>query len=149
MDALKLRIDTGVRKIEVNDNGDYIMLQVADQSIPPKLRKFSKAIEAKIDKLRELIGSVADVEAIEELTDSEVDIEAVEELAYEIGVFAKASIDDIFGVGTCKKVFGDIVPPLEMYKEFIEDIIPYFQEYALNRAKKLSKYSPNRMGSAE
>ena len=47
MDALKLRIDTGVRKIEVNDNGDYIMLQVADQSIPAKLKKFVKAVEAK------------------------------------------------------------------------------------------------------
>lgn len=136
MDALKLRIDTGVRKIEVNDNGDYIMLQVADQSIPAKLKKFVKAVEAKAAKLAEL-------------TDSEADVEAVVEHAYELDVFAKASIDDIFGDGTCKKVFGDIVPPIEMYIEFIEAITPYFQEYALNRAKKLSKYSPNRMGSAE
>ena len=136
MDALKLRIDTGVRKIEVNDNGDYIMLQVADQSIPAKLKKFVKAVEAKAAKLAEL-------------TDSEDNAEAVEELAYELDVFSKASIDDIFGDGTCKKVFGDIVPPIEMYIEFIEAITPYFQEYALNRAKKLSKYSPNRMGSAE
>lgn len=138
MDALKLRIDTGVRKIEVNDNGDYIMLQVADQSIPAKLKKFVKAATDKLNKLSELSES-----------ENEADTEAAEELAYELDVFAKASIDDIFGDGTCKKVFGDIVPPIEMYIEFIEAITPYFQEYALNRAKKLSKYSPNRMGSAE
>lgn len=138
MDALKLRIDTGVRKIEVNDNGDYIMLQVADQSIPAKLKKFVKAATDKLNKLSELTES-----------ENETDIEAAEELAYELDVFAKASIDDIFGDGTCKKVFGDIVPPIEMYIEFIEAITPYLQEYALNRAKKLSKYSPNRMGSAE
>ena len=112
------------------------MLQVADQSIPAKLKKFVKAVEAKAAKLAEL-------------TESEDNAEAVEELAYELDVFAKASVDDIFGDGTCKKVFGDIVPPIEMYTEFIEAITPYFQEYALNRAKKLSKYSPNRMGSAE
>lgn len=138
MDTLKLRIDTGVRKIEVNDNGDYIMLQVADQSIPAKLKKFVKAATDKLNKLSELTES-----------ENEADIEAAAELAYEIDIFAKASVDDIFGAGTCKKVFGDIVPPIEMYIEFIDAITPYFQEYALNRAKKLSKYSPNRMGSAE
>lgn len=138
MDALKLRIDTGVRKIEVNDNGDYIMLQVADQSIPAKLKKFVKTATDKLNKLSELTES-----------ENETDTEEAVDLAYELDVFAKASIDDIFGDGTCKKVFGDIVPPIEMYIEFIEAITPYFQEYALNRAKKLSKYSPNRMGSAE
>lgn len=138
MDALKLRIDTGVRKIEVNDNGDYIMLQVADQSIPAKLKKFVKAATDKLNKLSELIES-----------ENETDTEAAAEIAYELDVFAKASIDDIFGADTCKKVFGDIVPPIEMYIEFVEAISPYFQEYALTRAKKLSKYSPDRMGSAE
>lgn len=137
MDALKLRIDTGVRKIEVNDNGEYIMLQVADQSIPAKVKKFAKAVEVKAAKLSELTES-----------ENETDIEAAAELAYELDVFAKASIDDIFGDGTCKKVFGDIVPPFEMYIEFIEAIIPYFEAYNKERVQRLAKYSANRVGSS-
>lgn len=136
MDALKLRIDTGVRKIEVNDNGDYIMLQVADQSVPWKLEKFFNDIKDKTAKLTELSGSEDNKEAFLELT-------------YELNVFAKESVDNIFGADTCKKALGDIIPPFEMSLELANDLVQYFIEYAESRVKKLSKYSPDRMGSAE
>lgn len=130
----KLRLVSYAKEIEVNDNGDTILLQVEDQAIPRKLKKLVKTLEAKAKELDGL--------------DDEADIDIIEDKNYEMNLLAKAAIDDTFGVDTCKKVFGDIVPPIEKYIEFIEAISPYFEAYAKERAQKLTKYSANRVGSS-
>ena len=130
----KLRLVSYAKEIEVNDNGDTIILQVEDQAIPRKIKKLVKTLEAKAKELEGL--------------DDEADIDIIEDKNYEMNLLAKAAIDDIFGEGTCKKVFGDIVPPVERHIEFIKQIIPYFEEYAKERVQRLEKYNPDRVGSS-
>ncbi len=52
------------------------------------------------------------------------------------------------GEGTCRKVFGDIVPSVDLYVDFINQLAPYFEKYGKERQKKLmQKYNPNRRGN--
>lgn len=131
----KLRLVSYAKEIEVNDNGDTIILQVEDQSIYHKLKKLGKTLEDKANEIKSL--------------NPETDIEIIIDKLYEMDCYAKAAIDDIFGEGTCKKVYvGDIVPPVERHIEFIKQITPYFEEYAKERVQRLEKYNPDRVGSS-
>lgn len=135
----KIRINNYSRKVEVNDDGEYITLNVADQSIPVKvlslvneINKFSDEITTKLDNVKD-----------------DKDAEEANNEIYKFNVFMKNKVDDIFGKDTCRKVFGDIVAPFELYIDFFDAVTPFFTEYADERKKRLSKYSPDRVGSAE
>lgn len=130
----KIRVNNYVKEIEVNDDHETIKLYLADQSIPYKLQKMIKEIEVKINELSSFAEDTANTELLEK--------------EYDFNLWAKAKIDDIFGKDTCRKVFGDIVPPLELYIDFLNELQPYFESYAKNRSQKLNKYSPERIGSA-
>lgn len=148
----KLRLVSYAKEIEVNDNGDTILLQVEDQSIPRKLKKLLKTLGDKIKEL-ESIYDEADTDTIEDKADidtieDKAYIDTIEDKVYEMSLFAKAAIDDIFGVDTCKKALGDIVPPVEKCIEFINKVVPYFEAYNKERAQRLTKYSPDRIGSS-
>jgi hypothetical protein len=56
-------------------------------------------------------------------------------------------IDDMFGEDACKKIFGNIVPSGFAIAEFVEQLVPIFDNYTNTRQKKISgKYSRNRKG---
>ena len=62
--------------------------------------------------------------------------------------FFKERVDGLLGEGTCRKVFGDIVPSVDLYVDFINQLAPYFEKYGKERQKKLmQKYNPNRRGN--
>ena len=58
------------------------------------------------------------------------------------------AIDKVFGEGTCRKVYGDILPSVEMHMQFFDALRPYFEEEAKRRQEKMNKYSARRMGDA-
>ncbi len=130
-----IRIKSQNVTIEVNDNGDTIVLPFDDQQFPIKVfnvtkqfEKFEKQITKEFDK-----------------------IESVEKRAEKMLEFHQKSmdlIDEAFGKDTCLKVFGDIIPSAEMISEFFEAIQPYFEKHQKRVVEKSKKYSPKRKGNA-
>lgn len=138
-----IRVNTGVKRIEVNDNGDYITLNFADQSFPERF--FSM-----IDRVTELAADADPKE--KEIRDSypagSVDLaRAISSFNLEFHSAVSKEIDGFFGADTCKKVFGDIVPGIDLIDEFFQQLMPYFQEFGQERAQKMSKYSAARTGN--
>lgn len=130
----KIRVKSYTQVIEVNDEGETIVLKVADQSIPYKLNKLIKNIEEKGKELSNLPDDTSNEEIIEK--------------EYDFQLWVRASIDDVFGKDTCRKVFGDLVPPFESYLDFLEQIKPFFEDYAKERITNLSKYATPSVGSS-
>jgi hypothetical protein len=58
-------------------------------------------------------------------------------LYHEICDFMKAKINELFGSGTSKTVFGDAVV-LDMFADFFEGVTPYIQQA---RGDKIAKYT--------
>ena len=57
-------------------------------------------------------------------------------------------IDNIFGVGASKKIFGSIIPDMYSIAEFFEKISPFIEKYAKERNQTINrKYSKGRKGS--
>lgn len=132
--AEQLRINVEVVEIEVNDNGDIIKLPVSDELFIKKLSKYSEQITEKSDTL-----SVIDTN----------DIIATVNADIEFHEFLKSGFNEVFGERAYEKVFGeDIVVGAEYIFEFLEAVMPYLKRHTENRAKKLSKYSADRVGSS-
>lgn len=126
-----IRVDSGTKRIEVNDDGDVILLHLGDDGF---IRDFYKLVETfqqraesvKVDE-SDILGSMDRVTSLSAAT--------------------KEDVERLFGEGTCKKVFGDITPSIDIFLDFVYQLLPFFEEYSKNRVSKMKKYSAGRTGS--
>ena len=132
MENNKININTGVT-IEVNDNGDTIVARIDDAVFIDQFHTFLDKVE-EVSKEIESLNTENDREALKIITEKTKKLMSV--------------IDDLFGVDACKKIFGDIVPSGFAIAEFVEQLIPIFNNYTNARQKKISdKYNGNRKGN--
>ncbi len=140
-----IRVDTGDRQIEVNDQGDYITLRFSDQSFPNRVFAMTERVQAKAQQVK------ADEEALREAHKEDTDpfpyMRAEAAMNEEIHRYIMTEVDGVFGEGTCRKVFGDIVPDIALFEDFFNQLTPFFEEYGRQRAEKLKKYSAQRTGN--
>lgn len=139
----KIRIARNIKRIEVNDNGEFITLDFDDLNLPYRYYGMLKRLEKDrvkfAQELQEKLGDKTGVDSAEELVNAERDL----------NIYFRDAIDEVFGEGTCRKVYGDILPSIDMHLQFFDAIRPYFEEEAQRRRQKMSKYSAKRSGSSE
>lgn len=138
-----IRVNTGAKRIEVNDNGDYIVLDFGDATFPDRFFGMVDRIQEKAN------AAVPKAETIDAQNEkgSDSHIRASMRLFREVHEEIMAEVDNFFGPGTCKKVFGDIVPSIEAYDDFFSQLMPYFEQFGKERAQRMSKYSAARTGN--
>lgn len=130
----KIRVSRGVKEIEVNDEGETIRLPLSDDGFVSRFYKLLKDVQNKgkeIVKGGDEVPNIATVDAIVDLSAS-----------------VKSRTDELFGEGTCRKVFGDVKPSMDQFVEFFGLLVPYFEAYRDERLAKMSKYGVQRTGSA-
>lgn len=138
----KIRIQRNIKRIEVNDNGDVIELDFDDLNLPYAFYGMIKKFETdRIKFTKEL------AEKIKDKSDEET-VDAFVEAERELNIYMRDAIDKVFGEGTCRKVYGDILPSVEMHMQFFDALRPYFEEEAKRRQAKMNKYSARRLGDA-
>lgn len=140
-----IRVNTGVKRIEVNDSGDFITMSLNDNDF---LSRFFSLYE-NVQKMAEE-SSAREREIQERYKESEDRIgraKASYDLYTKCGKDMMGEVDALFGDGTCKKVFGDITPTFDLYIEFFEQLTPYLQEFAQEKSQRMSKYSAARTGN--
>lgn len=130
----KIRIQRNVKRIEVNDEGEYITLDFNDQSLPYRFVQTMKDIYAKHQEFEKNISGGDN-------------LYSVIEIEYEINLYFKEKIDMLLGENTCRKIYGDILPSIEMHMELLNQLAPYFEEYAETRREKMKKYDAGRTGN--
>lgn len=141
-----IRVNTGVKRIEVNDNGDYITINLNDNDF---MDRFFAAYE-NIQKMGDE-STAKEAEIREKHKDNEAGTELMKDifaLYSEVGRKMKDEVENLFGAGTCKKVFGDITPTFDLYIDFFEQLTPYLREFAAEKTQRMSKYSAARTGNA-
>lgn len=127
----KLRIDNGTKRIEVNDNGDFIELPLGDQSFPDRFFEFANKV---IGRYEGISGSI-------DLLEAEEQRKKMLEIARE----NMKDVDELLGEGACRKVFGDIVPDDYMIMELFEKLTPFIQKHGKQRREEIQKkYAPKR-----
>lgn len=145
-----LRIDNGLKKIEVNDAGECIEFSVLDNGF---FRGFSELMQWFDEQNTQ--GSIKDMEeqAGKVVSDNGdgINHEALSnvlDIRDKVSKEACEKIDNIFGVGASKKIFGGIIPDMYSIAEFFEKIAPFIEKYAKERNQTINrKYSKGRKGS--
>lgn len=139
----RIRVNTGEKKIEVNDNGDFITINFSDHDFPSRFFAMLDHVELLAKeaepKEKEIRANFAD--------DNNGLIRALSDLDKDIHRSIMAEVDSLFGDGTCQKVFGDIIPGIELYGDFFNQLLPYIQQFGEERAKRMSKYRASRTGN--
>lgn len=139
----KIRIQRNVKRIEVNDNGEFITLDFDDLNLPyhyyGMLKKFEKDRAKFTNELAEKLKDKPKDICTEELVNAE----------RELNIYFHDAVDEVFGEGTCRKVYGDILPSFEMHMQFFDALRPYFEEETKHRQARMNKYSARRMGNAK
>lgn len=139
----KIRIARNIKRIEVNDNGEFITLDFDDLNLPYRYYGMIKHLEKDrvkfAQELQEKLRDKTGMDSAEELVNAE----------RELNIYFRDAIDEVFGEGTCRKVYGDILPSIDMHLQFFDAIRPYFEEEAQRRRQKMNKYSAKRSGSSE
>lgn len=138
-----IRVNTGNKKIEVNDNGDYIVLNLNDSSFADRFFSMVDHVQERAD---EAAKKAKELQAQCE-PGSEALIRAVASLYREFHENVAAEVNAFFGPDACKKVFGNIVPDIELFDDFFTQLMPYFEQFGKERAQRLSKYSADRTGN--
>ena len=117
-----IRVNTGNLKIEVNDNGDYIVIR-KDMGFINKVVSFSDGLSALQKEFNEKAQLI-----------NKDDVNAMQALLYDTHKQLHDALDMIFGTDTCMKVFGDgevdVIPTLDQVTDFCEQLIPYIQQIA-------------------
>ena len=139
----KIRITRNIKRIEVNDNGEFITLDFDDLNLPYRYYGMINRLEMDrvkfAQELQEKLRDKTGMDSAEELVNAE----------RELNIYFRDAIDEVFGEGTCRKVYGDILPSIDMHLQFFDAIRPYFEEEAQRRRQKMNKYSAKRSGSSE
>ncbi|MBE5846241.1 MAG: hypothetical protein E7300_01015 [Lachnospiraceae bacterium] len=132
----RLNLNRKVIRIEVNDDGDYIELNFGDADLPNRFMQLYSNLQTRLEKLKE------DAAALEG------DDKIKEQLEYYSTAHREimADIDNLLGEGTCKKVFGDIVPDVDLVRELFEQLIPIINKYSA-KFSPVQKYSAQRQGA--
>lgn len=127
-----LRVMTGLT-IEVNDNGDTITANLEDAN-------FMNNFYDLVTFLRNPQVEINENQTKQDAVDAVID--------YSRKCMEK--IDKLFGEGSSKKIFGDIIPSPYCYASFMDQLIPIFEEHKKKREQFISeRYNEKRTGGSD
>ena len=145
-----LRIDNGLKEIEVNDEGERIKFSIVDNDFfraffdllkwfdDQENRKDIKEIEEQSNKAVSEDGENINYNAVNNVLD----------LRDKISKEACEKIDNIFGAEASRKIFGSVIPDMYMIADFFEQITPLIEKYQKERSQTINKkYSKSRKGA--
>lgn len=139
----ELHVDNGLRKIKVNDAGEYIEVSVNDSTFFDRFADLLVWIGSKEKEL----GQFGEDHKADDISNPEVIREVVRKRTETYRECCQR-LDILFGEGCCRKVFGNVVPDDMLITDFLEQITPVIEELGKERNQKLSlKYSRGRKGA--
>nr|DAP48745.1 MAG TPA: hypothetical protein [Bacteriophage sp.] len=130
---------TGPKKVQVNENGDYITFDSRDSAFMDKLLEIVQEFEANREQYQSKIDEISTMPA--DSTQEQVAKSlAASKLNAEICGRLREKIDSAFHDTVCRKVFGDIEPTLDAFAEFFFQLTPIIRAAQQERNEKLRKY---------
>jgi hypothetical protein len=116
-----LRINSQAKRIKVNDSGEFITLNFGDQRFIPELLALMEELNSAQPGN---IARSAEIDAMPEGTREEslAKIAASAAFNLELCTRMKCRVDEIFRDDVCRKVFGDVVPSLDAFYEFFDQL---------------------------
>lgn len=130
----KISVNSGVKVIEVNDQGETISLPLGDQAFTNGLVELMQMFS---DKAGEVAQACKNIDISEDAAAKAEQLSAVASLNMKVCAELKERVDALFGDEACRKVFGDIVPGMAAFSDFFDQLAPFIEEYGREKEEKL------------
>lgn len=141
---MTLSVSRNVKRIKVNEAGEYIEVNLDDQAVIPRLVALMNEFEEAAD---EYTRKAAEIGELPEETpqESKAKISAAANLNLEVCTMLKQKVDEAFHDRVCNKIFGDVIPSVAAFAEFFaqfgELLSKFSKEIADERKKRIGKYT--------
>ena len=141
----KISLSNWVKKIEVNENGDYITFDARDQGFLDRVMNLLKEFDAKKAECDEKIETI---QGMPEDTKEQKIARASAALEFYSDVcgWIKEQINAVFQDDVSGKVFGDIKPTVEAWAEFLFQLTPIVQAAKAEQRERVRKYTKKYTG---
>lgn len=142
--SASLRVERQEKKIQVNDQGEYIILNLDDQQFLSALLELINDFNGVAEKNE---PRVREIEAMPDGTDKERMEKVGASAAFNLEVCKdlKQRIDQTFHDDVCRKVFGNIVPGIAAFAEFFDQLGELIKKFAEERRtvqnERVAKYT--------
>lgn len=145
-----LRIDNGLRKIEVNDAGECIEFSVTNNDFFRAFFDLTQWFEEQENRqdIKDMKKQQEDVVSENGKDINYAALNSVLDIREKIIKEACEKINVIFGTDASRKIFENTIPDLFQIADFFEKIAPFIEKYAKERNQTISKkYNKNRKGA--
>lgn len=137
-----IRANTGTVDIDVNDNGDKISFCISDNEFLKKLSAFFEWFFSSKEEIEKL--EMKEESGANEFKEFNLLVSAQEGLSKQ----AMEKLDEFFGDGTSKKIFGDISPTFVCVVDVIFQLSEEIEIIANEHNKSFeNRYSKRRKGA--
>ena len=142
-----LRVDSGIKTIEVNDAGECISIPISDAAFYERFGDLVKNFDGKRAEIEQRAKDLSEKHKDKPDNDADAIIDSIQ-LYSELCRYTCEEIDKLFGEGCCRKVFVGVQnPSVELIGDFFDKITPLLNQYAQERNQKINlMYSRNRKG---
>lgn len=135
-----ISLKTNIKKIKVNDN-DYISINVNDAGFFDKFADLMSWVDEENKNINDMISKKGKTGEID-------DVISVIKAQANFCEGCTKKIDDMFGVGSRIKIFGEITPDYDMLIDFFNQLTPIIAKIGQERNNNISeKYNRNRTGA--
>ena len=141
----KITLQSGVKRIQVNENGDFITFDARDQGFT---ERFMKLLKDFANKKAEYDAKTEDLQSMPCDTEKEQLARATAALEFNSGVcnWMAEQINAVFQDDVKQKVFGDITPTGEAWAEFLYQLAPIVQMAKAEQSERVRKYTAKYTG---
>jgi hypothetical protein len=133
--ADRMVIDTGVKRIMINDGPAYVEFNPTDVLFAERFYKLLADFKIKIDEYKARADEL-DRENIGDISGLPSNLPEGLAMMHEICDYMRGQIDYLFGAGTSQKAFGDVYN-LSVFDQFFRGLGPFIQTA---RADKIAQY---------
>ncbi len=130
----KISVNSGVKVIEVNDQGETISLPLGDPAFTHGLVELMQLFSVKSGEIAQACKNI-DISAVAAAKAEQLSV--VASLNLKVCTEMKERVDALFGDDVCRKVFGNIIPGMAAFSDFFDQLAPFIEEYGRERESKL------------
>ena len=141
----RITLQSGVKQIQVNENGDCITFDARDQGFT---ERFMNLLKDVTNKKAEYDAEIKELQSMPCDTEEQQIARAIAALEFNSIVcnWMAEQINAVFQDDVKQKVFGDITPTGEAWAEFMYQLAPIVQTAKAEQSERVRKYTAKYTG---
>lgn len=141
----RITMASGLKRIEVNENGDCITFDARDQGFT---ERFMNLLKDFTNKKAEYDAEIKELQSMPCDTEEQQIARAIAALEFNSIVcnWMAEQINAVFQDDVKQKVFGDITPTGEAWAEFMYQLAPIVQTAKAEQSERVRKYTAKYTG---